>query len=301
MASLMWNHAPRMWAEMKQQGVTKPSLIAARRRPTCSRISFRRGISKSPEMRRAASRRSRPSTAPIATASPPLRWRPRLRWPSGIRSPTRWCWRSRCGITARKCARSSPRRRSAGSSLTAQELTDMLVYLQNLPETRSLAANFSFPPTDSGREAVPVQGLRRMPHGKTGAREPPAQPDPDGDRGGHVEPPAKYEESAARACRRRRCGRSSPTSGRGSISSGRATSSAARKCTTRRTARRATNRGPAPKLARGKDGHSQITMVSALWDHGPQMLELMNEKKLAWPHFTAQQMSDLIAYLNSLN
>jgi hypothetical protein len=30
------------------------------------------------------------------------------------------------------------------------------------------------------------------------------------------------------------------------------------------------------------------------------MLDLMNQKKLAWPRFTTQQMSDLIAYLNSL-
>ena len=41
-------------------------------------------------------------------------------------------------------------------------------------------------------------------------------------------------------------------------------------------------------------------MVSALWDHGPQMLEMMKQKNLAWPRFTAPQMSDLIAYLNSL-
>jgi mono/diheme cytochrome c family protein len=56
----------------------------------------------------------------------------------------------------------------------------------------------------------------------------------------------------------------------------------------------------APKLAKGKDAHSDITMVAALWQHGPRMLELMGQKKLAWPRFTAEQMSDLIAYLNSL-
>ena len=56
----------------------------------------------------------------------------------------------------------------------------------------------------------------------------------------------------------------------------------------------------APKLAKGKDAYSDITMVSALWDHGPRMLELMKQQEVAWPRFTAQQMSDLIAYLNSL-
>ena len=41
-------------------------------------------------------------------------------------------------------------------------------------------------------------------------------------------------------------------------------------------------------------------MVSALWGHGPRMLDMMAQKKIEWPHFTAPQMSDLIAYLNSL-
>src|SRR5205807_526131 len=58
--------------------------------------------------------------------------------------------------------------------------------------------------------------------------------------------------------------------------------------------------GAAPKLAKGKDAYSDVTMVSALWDHGPQMLAMMKQRNLPWPRFTAAQMSDLIAYLNSL-
>lgn len=54
----------------------------------------------------------------------------------------------------------------------------------------------------------------------------------------------------------------------------------------------------APKL--GKGSYSDITMVAALWEHGPRMLDLMTQKKVPWPRFTAGQMSDLIAYLNSL-
>jgi hypothetical protein len=41
-------------------------------------------------------------------------------------------------------------------------------------------------------------------------------------------------------------------------------------------------------------------MVATLWEHGPRMLEVMTAKKIAWPRFTAQEMSDLIAYLNGL-
>ena len=42
------------------------------------------------------------------------------------------------------------KKKLAWGKITGQELTDMLVYLQNLPETRNLATNFAFPPSDSG-------------------------------------------------------------------------------------------------------------------------------------------------------
>jgi predicted CXXCH cytochrome family protein len=57
---------------------------------------------------------------------------------------------------------------------------------------------------------------------------------------------------------------------------------------------------PAPNLAKGKDAYSDITIVSSLWQHGPRMLETMEQRKAAWPRFTTEQMADLIAYLNSL-
>lgn len=54
----------------------------------------------------------------------------------------------------------------------------------------------------------------------------------------------------------------------------------------------------APKLANGEP-LSAYTMVSALWRHGPQMLEQMRTKNIPWPHFDGSQMADLIAYLNA--
>lgn len=39
-------------------------------------------------------------------------------------------------------------------------------------------------------------------------------------------------------------------------------------------------------------------LVAALWKHGPQMLERMQSRKLAWPHFSDSEMADLSAYLN---
>jgi len=56
----------------------------------------------------------------------------------------------------------------------------------------------------------------------------------------------------------------------------------------------------APRLGKIPEGYSDVTMMSTLWEHGPRMLEVMNERNLPWPSFTAPDMTDLIAYLNSL-
>lgn len=55
----------------------------------------------------------------------------------------------------------------------------------------------------------------------------------------------------------------------------------------------------APRLAAGAGKFNGITMVSALWRHGPGMLDRMREKNIAWPHFETREMSDMIAYLNA--
>jgi mono/diheme cytochrome c family protein len=41
------------------------------------------------------------------------------------------------------------------------------------------------------------------------------------------------------------------------------------------------------------------TMVSVLWGHGPEMMQLMDSKNISWPRFQAADMSNLIAFLNS--
>jgi mono/diheme cytochrome c family protein len=40
-------------------------------------------------------------------------------------------------------------------------------------------------------------------------------------------------------------------------------------------------------------------MTAALWNHGPTMLEQMTRKGIGWPRFNERDMADLVAYLNS--
>jgi mono/diheme cytochrome c family protein len=54
-----------------------------------------------------------------------------------------------------------------------------------------------------------------------------------------------------------------------------------------------------PGLTANGKYFSGATMVSALTRHGPAMLDKMKEKHLPWPHFSADEMSSLIAYLNT--
>ncbi|HXP88394.1 MAG TPA: c-type cytochrome [Bryobacteraceae bacterium] len=55
----------------------------------------------------------------------------------------------------------------------------------------------------------------------------------------------------------------------------------------------------APKLT--ERVFSGAVLVSALWHHGPRMLDQMRAKKLTWPRFEGPEMANLIAYLNSLH
>jgi cytochrome c2 len=56
--------------------------------------------------------------------------------------------------------------------------------------------------------------------------------------------------------------------------------------------------GKAPRLT-GAGSFNGATMVSALWRHGPAMLNEMKKEGVAWPRFEGSQMADLLAYLNA--
>ena len=166
MASLMWNHAPEMWAAMKERGVTKGSMTPEKAADLFAYFVSARYFEKPGDAARGKQAFAAKHCAECHGITSSPGGRGARRWPNGNRWPTRWCWRSRCGITAPRCARNSPRRSWPGRTITAQELTDMLVYLQNLPETRSLAANFAFPPSDTGEKLFVSKGCAGCHTGK---------------------------------------------------------------------------------------------------------------------------------------
>ena len=57
----------------------------------------------------------------------------------------------------------------------------------------------------------------------------------------------------------------------------------------------------APQLSGQARRYSEVSVISAIWGHGPQMLNRMKQAKIAWPQFAnPQELVDLLAYLNSI-
>jgi len=300
MASLMWNHAPDMWAAMTKQGVLKAQMTPESAADLFAYFVSARFFEAPGDAGRGKQAFAAHHCADChgintsnAAGAPPV-----AKWES-LSDPivlAQQMWNH-----GAKMREAFAARKLTWQRLTAQELTDILVYLQNLPETRSAAQNFQFGPSDSGEALFQSKGCSDCHKGalalenrlknqtltqivvdmwdhQPNMKQPPPVLTPEemrqiigyiwarqyfrGD--GNADRGKKvFAEKNCAACH------NDPSSG-------------------------------APKLGKGKDAHSDITMISALWEHGPRMQELMNQKKLPWPRFTAQQMSDLIAYLNSL-
>jgi mono/diheme cytochrome c family protein len=298
MASLMWNHAPQMWAEMNRQGVEKPSLAPEGAADLFAYFISARYFEKPGDAARGkqtfTAKRCADchgiTSSPVAAAPPVAKWQSLAdplvlagqMWNHGARMREEFA-----------------KKKFAWQQLTAQELTDMLVYLQNLPQTRNLAAQLSFPPAEPGEKLFQSKGcidchkgkmaLENLLHNQT-------LTDIAVDMWNHQpnmkNPPPELAPQEMREIITYIWARQY-FAGTGNAERG-------KKVFADKNCAACHESGAAPKLAKGADSYSQITMVSALWDHGPKMLALMNEKKLPWPQFTSQQMSDLIAYLNTL-
>ena len=300
MASLMWNHAPDMWAAIEKQGLPRPALTQEQAADLFAYFVSARYFEKRGDAGRGKQAFAAKHCADchgIATQSPGAG----RRWPNGSpwRNPPRW--RSRCGTMAAQMKQAFAGKKLAWAQITGQELADILVYLQNLPETRQLKENFQFPPTDSGEKLFASKGCAGCHTGKNALEAKlrnQTLTEIAADMWNHEPnmknpPPALSQEEMRQILSyiwARQYFRGNGDAGRG------------KKVFAEKTCGSCHGQAgsPAPNLAKGKDAYSDITIVASLWQHGPRMLQTMEQRKVAWPRFTTQQMADLIAYLNSL-
>jgi len=56
--------------------------------------------------------------------------------------------------------------------------------------------------------------------------------------------------------------------------------------------------GPGPDLTRSATGAKPISIATALWNHGPMMLQTMHQQQVTWPRFQPGEIVDLLEFLN---
>ena len=299
MASVMWNHAPAMWAAMRRQGIVKSTLLPESAADLFAFFYSSRFFEKPGDAGRGkqlfAAKHCADChgiTESLSQGAPPV-----ARWES-LGDPltlVQQMWNHSVHMSA-----AFERKNIPWPKLTAQELTDILVYLQNLPQTRGLAGNFSFQPAAEGPDLFESKGCAQCHAGKMALENRLRNATltqiaaamwnhaPD-----MMEIPPNFNQEEMHQLIEYVWARQFLQE-RGNAARGK-TIFAAKSCA-------ACHNDPssgAPALS-GRGPFSDITMVSVLWGHGPRMLERMRERGIAWPQFTAPQMSDLIAYLNSL-
>ena len=193
-------------------------------------------------------------------------------------------------------------KKAARVALTGQDLSDILVYLRNAPETRSVPREFRLASANSqGAELFKSKGCegchtgRNTLEGKLPNQSPTDiaaamwNHQPSMKSAGSLSPEEMRQVLDYIWMRQFVTGNGSAERG-GKVFAAKSCGS----CHNQPS-------GGAPRLTKANGPYSDITIISTLWQHGPQMLESMKAKKLAWPQFTnPQEMADLIAYLNSL-
>jgi len=299
MASLMWNHAPEMWQAMKAQGVAPPSLTADSATDLFAYFVSARFFEKPGDAARGKQAmmtqhcfdchgptQSNYPGAPLVS-----------KWQS-IEDPVALAqrmWNHGAGMR-----QAYAERKLRWSPLTAQELTDILVYVQNLPGNRELLPEFSFGAPESGAQVFQSKGCAECHQGSLALEE-------------RLRNLSMTSMAVAMWNHQASMKQSSPVLSReemrqilayiwereyfrGAGNAGRGQKVFAEKgCA-------GCHNDPAsgaPHLGKRPEGYSAITMIVVLWQHGPAMLDRMKQRGVAWPRFNAEQMGNLIAYLGS--
>jgi mono/diheme cytochrome c family protein len=302
LAATMWNHAPAMWAAMRERSIPvgqldeqaaadlfayfysarffeKPGDAARGKRLFADRGCARcHGLTESLQPGIQAVSQWRSLNSPIALAEEMWNHLPNMRAAAGLREMTL-------------------------PQLTSQELTDLLVYLRNLPSMREKPGEFRTAAGEKGEALFQSKDCARC-H-QTGAAF-----------AGRIKGSTLTEIAAAmwnHAPRMAAAGAKPATfepgemrellsylwakqffENSGDAAGGKRVFSAKRCASCHEDAA-----SGAPQLAGRGRQFSGAFMVSALWHHGPAMLEQMKSKNITWPRFDGREMADLIGYLNS--
>jgi mono/diheme cytochrome c family protein len=299
LAALMWNHAPVMWSEMARQGVARPTLDEQQAADlfvffySASYFEAPGSIRRGRQLYRAR------RCGQCHGIESPVR--------AGIRPVAEWdsLWdpitlAQQMWNHSRDMARALDRSQVPNPLLSAQELTDLRAWVRS---TRQQGHTAGFAPVspDSGRTLLASKGCTGCHRGslkleahrtRYGLTDFAAAMWNHPFRAGPHQAPMSHEEmrrvvgyliatqffeergdpdQGKRVFERKRCSvcHDDPASG-------------------------------APARATMAGRMTSFGLVAALWKHGPEMMNRIEHRKIAWPHFEGSEMADLSAYLHGL-
>jgi len=286
LAAAMWNHAPRMWAVMKRQGVARPELSEQQAADLFAFFFAARSFGKPGQPRQGEEvfRAKRcagchgPGTVPVSG------WAP---LPDSVALARRMWNHPRSGFVFPRIA---PR-----------QLTDLLSYVRSLQGHRTAPGAFSPGSAETGKTLLEAKGCKgchdaarplETRSARYGATDLAAALWNHGPRLPGSMPPVSYQEmrdvagylSSAQFLEER-----------GDMERGK-TVFAKKRCG---TCHENLSSG-APNLAAVSGKMTSFNMVAAVWKHGPGMWHRMQERRVTWPRFRDSEMADLTAYLHGV-
>jgi cytochrome c2 len=301
LASRMWNHAPTMWSTIEATGIQSPRLTPEGAADLFAFFYSARFFDKPGETARGrdvfAARQCgvcHGITDSKAEGAPPV-----ARWES-LADPillAQQMWNH-----SFRMRQAFERRHIQWQALTTAELNDILAYLRSLPQTGHLTSHFA---NDSGIGGAGVFESKGCAHCHVGdlALENRLRDmtltDIAVDMWNHaprmLQPPPPLTSDEMRSLLSYLWMRQFVYPG-GSAEDGR------RVFTERHCAEcHLSGKNGARQLPGQAYKYSEVTIMSVLWRHGPEMLNRMKQAGIGWPSFrNAQEVADLIAFLNSV-
>ncbi len=295
LASLMWNHAPRMWPRMEREGIPRPKLSEQDAADLFAYFYAFRFFDQPGDAARGAQefKAKRCSDChslaqPGPEGAPPVKSWTSLGDPIALASAM---WNH-----APRMKESMAKRKIAWPAMSSQAFTDILVYARNTPGAAVPAREYSTGPAGPGEQLFAAKGCKNCHAGKlelTGTIRGRTPADFAASMWNHA---PRMDTPALTAAEMR-----SLNSYLWSIQYFEPAGNPARGLRQYRAKGCAVCHDDAssgaPKLA--GSSINNIAFVAVLWRHGPEMLERMKAKGIAWPRFQNEQLADLLAYIQA--
>lgn len=289
LASRIWNHAPQMWIAMKKANIEPPKMSEGDVADLFAFFYLARYFDKPGDASRGKAvfkdKNCGTCHAPKGPALEVEKWK-------SLRDPVELV--ERMWNHAVQMKASANYRSMAFPQLDARELTDLLVYLQNLPALRDAAYQFRLPVGSSGAELLDSKGCTKCHIGNnelTGERIGKRTLTEIAAEMWNHAPKMRGQSTTLSSVEMREILGHLWSKSFFAARGGKADRGA------KMFAANCAACHDSQKVVRGRE-MTAVTMVSALWMHGPKMMVEVEKREKDWPRLTPASVADVIAYWN---